>query len=223
MGAREWVRHVRHTALGYYGLWRFVFCDPTSNRNIALMYLLSHRDSSSREEFMRSLREEEGASRAIRGRAEVGISREELRDLPKDSLGRALLDWMRAQKVEPLLDQDAEAQSDYRYAARRVVFTHDIYHVLLDANAEFEGEAVVAGFTCSQIEGYAPAYVQVAAALLHSAIFDSRDLATIASGFVKGWTVGKACVPLFGVDWDQYLVLPLDAVRAELKLTEAGR
>ena len=120
-----------------------------------------------------------------------------------------------------------ELEADY---VNYVVFsTHDFYHIVSGFALDIFGEMGARSLLVAQC-GYPPMALTDVVNLLSSWL--SNDICPSGSTEVDdhlsqvyllevmalGIRMAKGCVPLFGVDWDALLPLPLDTVRQRLKI-----
>lgn len=143
--------------------------------------------------------------------------RDKLAALPEGTLGRAYAEFMEkggltpewlvaASEVVAPLDDDLEA-----YLSRRLRDTHDLWHVVTGFGGDLLGEASVLAFTLAQTASPGIGLL-VSAAYLQSGDPDARRLITDA--FARG--LRAAWLP--GAPWEELLLLPLEEVRARLRV-----
>lgn len=121
-----------------------------------------------------------------------------------------------------------ETEADY---VNYLVFcTHDFYHIVSGFALDIFGEIGARSLLVAQC-GYPPMALTDVVNLLTSWLAndicsgDASELDTELSQvyllevMALGIRMAKACRPLFGVDWDALLPLPLDVVRKQLRIT----
>jgi len=140
-----------------------------------------------------------------------------LERLPEDSLGRAYLAFIRPEGLsadglvaESLAGALPRAGLD-GYVQRRMRDTHDLWHTVTGYGPDLIGEAAVLAFTYAQTFDRGVGLL-VAAGLLRARDPDARRVIVdaLARGLRAAW--------LPGVRWEELLPLPLDEVRARLRV-----
>lgn len=113
-----------------------------------------------------------------------------------------------------------------------VFSTHDFYHIVSGFALDAFGEVGARSLLVAQC-GYPPMalsdVVNLLSSWLSGDICPTDPTNTEADGHLSqvyllevmalGIRMGKGCLPLFGVDWDALLPLPLDTVRRRLQIT----
>lgn len=145
-----------------------------------------------------------------------------LRALPAGTLGRAFADWLTARGFQPgeLLAYDhghGDSESEVERYRRHLAGTHDLWHVLTDFDTDVPGEVGLQAFYLAQLDTPL-AVVLIAAMLLRRLRHPDTDLAPCMDAITRGWRMGKAARPLFGVDWAALWSTPLADVRARFDL-----
>jgi ubiquinone biosynthesis protein COQ4 len=172
---------------------------------------------------LRFKRSESGA-RILRDRPNIIpflTDREALRALPDGSLGRAYLAFVEGEGIsaEGIRDADAERRSERRrpevfaYLHRRMRDTHDLWHTVTGYKGDVVGELALLAFLLAQHWNAGVALI-VFTGLLRG--LGHLKLRVVSEAFRRG----RAAAWLPAQDWESMLPLPLDAVRARLRLHE---
>jgi ubiquinone biosynthesis protein COQ4 len=143
---------------------------------------------------------------------------------PQGSLGRAFADWLVAQGFKPneLTRYDAvHNQGDSEIVRYRVHLqsTHDLWHVLTGFGTDLDGEIGLQAFYLAHLNTPL-SLVTIAAAALNT-LRAHRNAASLMDSLTRGWRMGRAVRPLFGVDWASLWATPLTEVRARFGIVLA--
>jgi ubiquinone biosynthesis protein Coq4 len=129
---------------------------------------------------------------------------------------------------DPEYFNNLETEADY--VNYRVFCTHDFYHIVSGFALDVFGEIGARSLLVAQC-GYPPMALTDVVNLLTSWLAndicpgEDNDLdgelsqVYLLEVMALGIRIAKACQPLFGVDWDALLPLPLDQVRERLRIT----
>jgi ubiquinone biosynthesis protein COQ4 len=172
--------------------------------------------------LVRGLRRTATGARLLRERSDIVpllTNRSALRALPDGSLGRAYLAFVESEGISPegILEASVAAggvgyaTEDFRYVHQRMRDTHDLWHAATGYKGDVVGELALLAFTLGQHWNTAVAAIVVAGlvkGLGHS------DVGLIVDGYRRG----RAAEWLPAQDWEALLSLPLEDVRARLKL-----
>jgi ubiquinone biosynthesis protein Coq4 len=90
--------------------------------------------------------------------------------------------------------------------------THDVWHVVTGFATDFVAELGLQGFYLAQVPGPLPALL-AATGFVRGAIYDRSIIPTVIDDLSRGYQMGKAARPLFGVRWDELWSVPLAEVR----------
>jgi ubiquinone biosynthesis protein COQ4 len=145
--------------------------------------------------------------------------RASLRALPDGSLGRAYLAFVESEGISPqgIRDASSEGQSNrsrpevFSYLHERMRDTHDLWHAATGYKGDVLGELALLAFTLGQSWNMGLALIVVTAMLKGLGRGETR---LIREGFRRG----RAAAWLPAQDWESLLALPLDEVRARLRL-----
>jgi ubiquinone biosynthesis protein COQ4 len=169
------------------------------------------------------LRRSETGSAILRRRPEIIprlANREELRKLPEGSLGRAYLAFVESEGISAEGIRDASDGVQARWSQRPTVFayihhrmrdTHDLWHTVTGYKGDVVGELSLLAFILAQNWNTGLAAI-VAMALIRG--LDRGNVSTILDGYRRG----RDAAWLPEQDWESMLALPLEDVRARLKL-----
>ena len=161
-------------------------------------------------------------SRIMRDRPDIVptlADRAALRALPDGSLGRAYLDFVESEGISPqgILDACAVGEVGKRrndalkYVHQRMRDTHDLWHAATGYKGDVVGELSLLAFTLAQNWNTAVAMIIVAGLIKG---LGRSETHVILGGFLRG----RAAAWLPEQDWESLLALPVDLVRARLKL-----
>jgi ubiquinone biosynthesis protein COQ4 len=161
-------------------------------------------------------------ARILRERPDIAVllsDRAWLKTLPEGSLGRAYLAFVESEGIsaEGIREADGAAATDRRrpevfiYMHRRMRDTHDLWHTVTGYKGDVLGELALLAFTLGQSWNAGLAVIVVAALLKG---MGRGHAPVIRDGFRRG----RAAAWLPAQDWESTLTLPLDEVRARLKL-----
>ena len=112
-------------------------------------------------------------------------------------------------------DQFAHLEADYpalHLTSRRILQTHDIWHIVGDFRLSALGEVGISGFQFAQFgQNYSAGFLATVAALaLHRL---PPFLVPLVQVIAEGWRHGRLTPPLMPVVWEEMWSLPLDEVR----------
>ncbi|MFO0611751.1 MAG: Coq4 family protein [Polyangiaceae bacterium] len=145
--------------------------------------------------------------------------REALARLPEGSLGRAYLEFMATGRLDAGflvrasaqggLAHEGDAEDDY--VGRRLRDQHDLWHVVTGYRGDLLGEASVLAFTFAQTWNVGIGVI-VAAAFATTKDPDAHRM------FLDAFARGVRAAWLPAVEWEELLELPLEEVRARLRV-----
>jgi ubiquinone biosynthesis protein COQ4 len=161
-------------------------------------------------------------ARILRDRPDIVpllADRASLRALPDGTLGRAYLAFVESEGISPegIREASSEGQSARRrpevfsYLHARMRDTHDLWHPVTGYKGDVLGELALLAFTLGQHWNAGVALIVVTALLKG---LGRGEIRMIREGFRRG----RAAAWLPAQDWESLLPLPLDEVRARLKL-----
>lgn len=137
--------------------------------------------------------------------------------LPPDSLGRAYLDFMKANQLDPNDIPDMPVRSRGDYVLAHLYETHDLWHVLTGFATDVGGELGLQAFYSAQVPSPLSSLL-LSTGLLNTALFSMEDRKRRMHEVVRGWKMGVEAKPLFGVDWDALWKQPLRAVQESFNI-----
>ncbi len=140
-----------------------------------------------------------------------------LRDLAPGTLGREFAEHMVANNLDPSALPNLPSKDSFEYFRAHLYETHDVWHVATGFGTDLVGELGLQGFYLAQIPGPLPLML-VAIGFLRSAIYDGALTEPFMDALIRGYQMGKASSPLFGVRWDALWEIPLEDVRRQLGL-----
>jgi len=154
---------------------------------------------------------------ALERKPRLALDLERLRPLEPGSFGRAVADFYDANGLTPSAIPTLEALDDASFVQAHLYETHDIWHVATGFGSSVAEELGLQAVYAAQIPGrLAP--LLIAGGLLQAALFVHDDFAARLAAVVRGYSLGKRSVPLFGVPWDDMWELSTDEVRRRLNL-----
>ncbi len=169
------------------------------------------------EPLLVRLRAGEATGRALRERHRLRVDLAALGRLPEGTFGRTYADFMRAANLDPSSLPSLEARDDAEWFAAHLYETHDIWHVAAGFAPDVAGELGLQAFYLAQLDAPLPVAI-LAAGLLNTAFAAMGDATRRMDEIVRGWQVGRAARPFFGVRWDHHWARPLGDVRREFGL-----
>ncbi|RZS76827.1 ubiquinone biosynthesis protein Coq4 [Phyllobacterium myrsinacearum] len=203
--------------IGWRGYLNFSSRGP-SEASIRQMYLLIHKNKKWRRRFVAEMRAKPEYRDILQRKPAVPGDLEMLRNKPEGSLGRAYFDFIKTHGLSLPVPGSKVPEDDFRYSIYRILNTHDLYHLLLDARPDAFGEMIVAAFTDAQLPLYLHASTHVAASIAFAAFSRKTAPRFLLRGCAVGHLLGMQAEPLFAVDWAALWDLPLEAVRQQLHI-----
>jgi ubiquinone biosynthesis protein COQ4 len=166
-----------------------------------------------------AFRRSKSGARLLRDRPDIVpilADRPGLLALPDGSFGRAYLAFVESEGITPEGIKSASQAITPRPGAfsflnQRMRDTHDLWHAATGYKGDVLGEASLLAFTLAQHWNTGIAFI-VAAALLKG--FGRMETTLIREGYRRG----RAAAWLPAQEWESLLPLPLEEVRARLKL-----
>ena len=139
-----------------------------------------------------------------------------LKELPKDSFGYALFEFMDSQNLDvyPLLESEKPSSAIYLRERRRKI--HDYLHLALGYGTDLHGEAEVNAFTARQT-GMPICYLIIMGVLLKTMVKQPMEFHSLINRLIRAWKVGGRCENLFVFQWETVLDHPLEEVRLNFK------
>ena len=159
-------------------------------------------------------RDPTGAS-ALRDKPRLHVDLDALAKLPEGSLGRSFADHMRANGLDPKSLPTLQASDELEFIRAHLYETHDVWHAVTGFNTDVAGELGLQAFYAAQAPGGLP-WMLMAMGFLNTALYAMDDRERRLDAISRGWEMGRAAKPLFGVRWDQLWSAPIEEVRRSL-------
>lgn len=140
------------------------------------------------------------------------------KNFPPETLGYQMATFLEKAQLSPLDYSRDSLLSDEEFLIRRVVQTHDIWHVVLGYPTDELGEIGINSFMLAQI-GWPPAGFYLGGYLLRQMLKAPENVAHVVQVIAEGWKRGNSTKPLFSVYWETQLHRPLAEIRNELGVT----
>ena len=171
-------------------------------------------------QFIDEIRKDATGARALVEHPRVNIKRDELRALPKGTLGREYIDFMDGNGLNPEDLPTRPANNEPDFVRAHLFETHDIWHVVTGFKTDLAAELGLQAFYLAQLPArLSPLLLAIGMANTLVYNFDDKDARMDA--IVHGWRMGKRAKQLFGQDWKQLWATPLAEVRARLNVNVA--
>lgn len=156
------------------------------------------------------------AARAFAERRRLGtLDLLRLGACPVDSLGWTYAEHMRKNGLDAKAIPSLVAVDETRYLRAHLYETHDIWHAVTGFGADVVGELGLQAFYVAQMRGRVSTSL-VGGGIIQATLRKNEDIDARMDAIVRGWTMGRAAQPLFGVPWQELWDVPLSTVRAEL-------
>lgn len=159
------------------------------------------------------------ALRQKRRLARIELSR--LAALPEGTLGRAFHQHMTANQISPEPLPRLPASDDLAYFRAHVRETHDLWHVVTGFAADVPGELGLQAFYLAQMPHHLAPLI-LAGGLLQAGTSALAQRNLRMREIVRGWLLGRAAAPLFGVPWDELWAVPIAEIQARYRLDRAA-
>ncbi len=198
----------------FVGLMR----DPGNRLNE--VFVLSDRVSD--PEILRRLADElrrdpVGAQALSQRRRLRPIDLQELHKLPVGTLGRVYADEMLTRGLSPASIPTLPSGDEIEFLRAHLYESHDIWHAVTGFNIDVAGEAGLQAFYAAQFKGPLPLVI-LAAVMLNTVFWRMDEYDSRAGEMARGYLMGRRAAKLFGICWDDMWTLPLETVRAQLKI-----
>ncbi|ASQ44949.1 Coq4 family protein [Legionella clemsonensis] len=205
---------------GFFGLFRFITHDHKSLKNINRMYFLTHLNKDYSNKIVTEFLKNTEIKATIDQRIVSNPNLEAFQKLPQDTLGFQYYKFLKENEIKPFVFVPPYYKicGIYNYICIRMIETHDIYHVILGADTDFIGEAIVASFTIAQLPTYLPPGVHIAAGILSVAIDGTIPLDKSIDAILLGYSQGKKAKLLFTIDWSGLWEKNLEQIRKDLNI-----
>lgn len=164
----------------------------------------------------------------LRGRAEIEAlvsapvrrfrcDRRRLAGLPAGTLGREYVELLEREGLMPDALDHWSGQSTLMRFRVHLESTHDVWHVVTGFGTDVEGEIGLQAFYFAQLSAPLPLAL-LSAGLLNGLLRGGGSGAQRMEHLVRGYLMGRAAVPLTGIDWAEHWERPLDELRRELRV-----
>ncbi len=145
--------------------------------------------------------------------AEFDLDR--LIQLPKGSLGHELAAVMKAGNLDPNYFRRSNPPVEGKVILDHIEQTHDIWHIVLDFDISEAGEIGILAFQFGQLRS-PQAVAFMGGAFLRCLIKDLSLLPPLLDAITRGWLLSKKWPPLFAVNWNEIMHLPVERIRQQL-------
>lgn len=152
---------------------------------------------------------------ALQDKARLHIDLDELARLPEGTLGRTFADHMRANGLDPKALPTLSASDELEFIRAHLYETHDVWHAVTGFRTDVAGELGLQAFYAAQAPGGLP-WMLMAMGFLNTALYSMNDRERRLDAVSRGWEMGRAAKPLFGVRWDRLWSAPIEEVRRSL-------
>ncbi|PZD74756.1 hypothetical protein C1752_00580 [Acaryochloris thomasi RCC1774] len=151
------------------------------------------------------------------------IDLEQLRQLPKGTLGHEYAQHMQDNGIQPLeVSDDLKEEAKRHPFALRYTVTHDIFHILLGFDTSYSGEAGVFGFTVGQnyTKTLNLTYPLIKLILVLIKPWQAQDILASAR---RGKKLGEQADCLLAYPFEENWTRSITDIRAELGLVSGGK
>jgi ubiquinone biosynthesis protein COQ4 len=177
-------------------------------------------DDEVMDEFIGAIRKDATGARSLRDMPRVRLNRDELRALPAGTLGRAYIDFMDGNGLNPEDLPSRPAANEPDFVRAHLFETHDIWHVVTGFTTDLAGELGLQAFYLAQLPARLSPLL-LAIGMANTLVYNFGDKDARMDAIVHGWQLGKQAKQLFGQDWNQLWSTPLTEVRARLGISVA--
>jgi ubiquinone biosynthesis protein COQ4 len=139
-----------------------------------------------------------------------------LAEMPHGTVGQIFGKNLLQQGFDPNYFRIHPDKSDSLYICVRNSETHDLWHVVTGFDTSVAGELGLQAFMIRQL-GTPQSAIFLAGGLLRAVFKDPTLIIPIMDEIVHGWQMAKTYPPLFAVDWEAILPLPLESVKQTLR------
>ncbi|MBZ4397671.1 Coq4 family protein [Myxococcus sp. MISCRS1] len=152
-------------------------------------------------------------ARALAERPRVGrLPLATLRALPEGTLGRAFIDHLERNGLDPDALPQREAHTPEDYVRAHLLESHDIWHVLTGFDTDVAGELGVQAFSLAQV-GTPFALGILTGGLANTLLYAFSERDARVQALARGWVLGRRAHPVFGAPWSELWARPLEEVR----------
>ncbi len=136
-------------------------------------------------------------------------------NFPKDSLGYKFAATMTAHNLNPNFFRRNHPPAEGNVVLDHIEQTHDLWHIVLGFDTSEAGEVGILAFQFGQLRS-PQAVAFIGGALLRCLVRDLSQVPPIMESIVRGWTLAQEWPPLFAVDWNGIMHLPVEHIRSQL-------
>ncbi len=163
------------------------------------------------------LREHQEGKQAFQEYPRLGnVDFNQLHKLPTNTLGYAYSNHMWHRGLTPF--QPKQATNDYEFIGAHISETHDIWHVVTGCDTDIIGEIRLEAFYVKQLRFSRFWLSLLAKNLLKTTIYQIENSEKYLETITEGWMMAKNAQPLFGIQWNKLWHIPLEDIRANLKI-----
>jgi ubiquinone biosynthesis protein Coq4 len=183
---------------------------------------LSEVDPSSLDTMVRQLSGHDYGAAAFRDRPRIGvIDLDALVAMKKGTLGRTFADHMLANGLVPEAIPTLGDSDDSTYLRAHLYETHDVWHVVAGFGTDVAGELGLQAFYLAQTGGPLPRAI-LTLGLANGLVYAQGDFDRRVEEIARGFALGRAARPLFGVRWAELWDVPIDELRRRFDLEKAA-
>ena len=215
---RKLIKKIRDQVLFFAALYRF-FRVPGDFDAIKVMMEVEPTPDDATN-YVSSFRQTELGRRAMQNRLRFAPTLAELARMPEGSLGQAYLAHLRRENVDPCDLALSDRTCDFGYADNYMRQTHDLWHALFGYGASPLGELGILGVIVVQMPNRLIP-VLVSLVFMNAVLMNPKTIVERVRIFSEGAQAGLNAKNLVGVDWMEYLHLPVDEVRNHFRISKA--
>lgn len=132
------------------------------------------------------------------------------------TLGRAVHDHCAKWNITPKMFANTRPNdTPGQHILVHIENTHDIWHPIIEMDADPPGEIGVQAFYMGQMPNLL-GVLCIGIAHFRVLKYTPLEYPILMDTIARGWILGKRALPLFGVPWDEYFDRSMDEVRREL-------
>lgn len=161
------------------------------------------------------VRRDPGGARALVERPRVSLDLARLRTLPEGTFGREVARFFDANGLDPAALPRMPSPDPRSFVRAHLYETHDLWHVATGFDSDVPGEVGLQAFYLAQFPSRLSA-VLLGIMFFNTFLYRFDDHAPRMDELARGWQMGKAARPFFGVRWNDLWDRPLADVRRTL-------
>jgi ubiquinone biosynthesis protein Coq4 len=174
-------------------------------------------DSTSVDAIVEHVRRDPAGARALVEHPRVTVDLGQLRALPDGSFGREAARFLDDRGLDPASLPRRDADDPGSFVRAHLYETHDLWHVATGFDTDVAGEVGLQAFYLAQFPARL-ATVLLGLMFMNTFLYSFDDRDRRMDAMVRGWQLGRAARPLFGVRWDTLYATPISEVRAQFGL-----